>query len=134
MRRALFYFSVLGLALCLPAEAQIQVTVSPSQAEVNLGTFLQLSAKVTGTSNAGVTWSVVLALPTSKGSPGSISNTGRYTPPATIPDPNVVFIIAASNADPTVYGTAALLLGNPYPTVASVSPAFAPPGDRKSVV
>jgi uncharacterized protein (DUF1800 family) len=128
MRSTIFCIAVLGLALCLPAAAQIQVTVSPSRADVSLGTFLQLSAKVTGTSNTGVSWTIALALPTSKGSPGFISNAGRYTPPETIPDPNVVFVIAASNADPTVYGTAALILGNPYPTVASVSPAFAPPG------
>jgi uncharacterized protein (DUF1800 family) len=112
----------------LPAAAQIQVTVSPSPADVNLGTYLQLSAKVTGTSNTSVAWSVTLALPTATGSPGSVSNTGRYTPPAAIPDPNVVFVTATSNADPTVSATAALILGNPYPTVASVSPAFAPPG------
>jgi chitinase len=115
MRSTIFCIAVLGLALCLPAAAQIQVTVSPSRADVSLGTFLQLSAKVTGTSNTGVSWTVALALPTSKGSPGFISNAGRYTPPETIPDPNVVFVIAASNADPTVYGAAALILGNPYP-------------------
>src|SRR5512140_3010428 len=128
MRSAIFCFAVLGSALCLPAAAQTQVTVSPSRADVNLGTSLQLSARVTGTSNTGVIWTVVLALPTSTGSPGSISNSGLYTPPTTIPDPNVVFVIAASSADPTVFAASALLLGNPYPTVASVSPAFAGPG------
>ena len=128
MRSTICCFAVLGSALCFPAAAQIQVSVSPSRADVNLSTFLQLSARVSGTTNTSVAWSVTLALPTATGSPGAISNTGRYTPPAAIPDPNVVFVTATSNADPTASATAALILGNPYPTVASVSPAFAPPG------
>jgi uncharacterized protein (DUF1800 family) len=123
-----------SLCAFLPAAAQVQVAVSPSQANVNLGTFLQLSAKVIGTSNTSVAWTVTLALPTATGSPGSVSNSGRYTPPSAIPNPNVVFVTAASNADPAVSATAALILGNPYPTVASVSPAFAPPGQVTLIV
>jgi uncharacterized protein (DUF1800 family) len=117
-----------SLCAFLPAYAQVAVTISPSEADVSLGTFLQLSAKVTGTSNASVAWSVTLALPTATGSPGSVSNAGRYTPPSAIPDPNVVFVTATSNVDPRASATAALILGNPYPTVASVSPTFVQPG------
>jgi hypothetical protein len=41
-----------------PAYAQISVTVSPSPASVHVGTFLQLSARVSGTSATGVAWSI----------------------------------------------------------------------------
>ena len=41
-----------------PAYAQIAITISPSPASVHVGTFLQLSARVSGTSTTGVTWSV----------------------------------------------------------------------------
>lgn len=128
MRNTIVCLAVLGSALCIPAKAQIQVVVSPSRANLNLGTFLQLSVKVTGTTNTSVAWSVTLAIPTATGSPGSVSTGGRYAPPAAIPNPNVVFVTATSNADPNVSSTAALILDNPYPSVASVSPAFAPPG------
>src|SRR5689334_10473523 len=117
-----------SLCAFLPAYAQVAVTITPSTADVSLGTFLQLSARVSGTSNTSVAWSVTLAIPTATGSPGAVSNAGRYTPPGAIPNPNVVFVTATSNADPRASATAALILGNPYPTVASVSPTFAPPG------
>ena len=38
----------------LPAYAQVAITVSPSPASVHVGTFLQFSAKVTGTTTTDV--------------------------------------------------------------------------------
>src|SRR5689334_13597756 len=123
MRNTIFSLVVLGTTLWLPADGQVTVAVTPSQADVHLGTFLQFAAKVSGTSNTSVAWTVALAgTDNIKGSPGNISNAGRYTPPGAIPNPSVVFVTATSNANPAVSATAAISIVNPYPTVASVSP------------
>src|SRR5579862_5240515 len=119
-------FILAGLTVFIPAYAQVTVTVSPSPAFVHAGTFLQFSAKVTGTTSTGVTWSV--ALPAgATGSAGSISAGGRYTPPGVLPVPNTV-IVTATTASPSTSGTANVTIWNPYPTLASINPANVPVG------
>ncbi|MBZ5634295.1 MAG: DUF1800 domain-containing protein [Acidobacteriia bacterium] len=107
-----------------PAYAQIAVTVSPSPAAVHLGTFLQFSANVSGTSSRGVTWSLA---PSGTAS-GTISPGGRYTPPAVMPVPNTVTVTATSTASPTTSTSVTVTLLNPYPELASASPANIPVG------
>ena len=85
-----------SLCAFLPAYAQITITVSPSPASVHVGTFLQFSAKVTGTTTTDVGWTV-----TPSTGAGAISANGRYTPPATLPNPNTVTLTATSTASPT---------------------------------
>jgi uncharacterized protein (DUF1800 family) len=127
MRHSTFRLALAGLGWWLPVYAQITVTVSPAPASVHLGTFEQFAARVAGTTTPGVTWTV--ALPSgATGSPGTISPRGRYTPPGKLPDPNTVVVTATSTANPTVAGSAAVTLLNPYPTLASVSPANLPVG------
>src|SRR5207302_10405377 len=85
-----------GMWLYLPVYAQVIVTVSPSPASVHVGGFQQFSAKVTGTTTTGVTWSV--ALPAGgTGAMGSISTGGRYTPPSVAPNPNTGVVTATSH-------------------------------------
>jgi uncharacterized protein (DUF1800 family) len=127
MRSAVLRHVIAGACLWLPAQAQITVTVSPSPASLHAGTFLQFSARVSGNANTAVTWAV--ALPAGgKGSAGSITNTGRYTPPGTLPSPNVVLVSAISAADPTVSAVATVTILNPFPSVASASPTNVAPG------
>ena len=73
---------LVGFCAFWPAYAQIAVTVTPSPAAVHVGTFLQFSARVSGTSTAGVTWTIKPMT-----GAGSISTGGRYTPPASFPIP-----------------------------------------------
>ena len=106
-----------------PAFAQVTVTVSPSPASVHVGTFLQFSARVSGTSTTGVTWSLTPAT-----GAGTIDTGGRYTPPAALPNPNTVTVTAKSNASPTTTASVVLTILNPYPTLASVNPPNVPVG------
>src|ERR1700730_11558940 len=107
-----------------PAYGQITVTVSPSPASVHLATFQQFSAKVTGTTTTGVTWTIAPAT----GAGTITANGGRYTPPAAMPNPNTVTVTATSNASPPASASTTSTLLNPYPTLASVQPANLPVG------
>jgi uncharacterized protein (DUF1800 family) len=120
MEKRLFLVS---LCAFWPAFAQITVTVSPSPASVHVGTFVQFSARVSGTSTTGVIWTMTPAT-----GAGSISTGGRYTPPATRPNPNTVTVTATSTASPTTAGSVTLTILNPYPALASVNPTNVPVG------
>jgi len=121
MRGSALRVMLVGLTVWAPAYAQA-VTVTPTAVSVHLGTFFQFSARVTGTSPTTVGWTI--ALPAgATGSPGTISAGGRYTPPAAIPSTGTVIVTATSIAAPTVSASATVTLLNPYPTVASTSPA-----------
>jgi len=106
-----------------PAYAQISVTVSPSPASVHVGTFLQFSARVSGTSTSGVAWSLTPSM-----GAGTISSGGRYAPPAALPVPNTVTVTATSTASPAVSASVTVTILNPYPTLASVIPPIIPVG------
>ena len=112
-----------SLCAFLPAYAQVAVTISPSPASVHVGTFLQFAARVSGTSTTSVAWSITPAT-----GAGSISPGGRYTPPAALPNPNTITVTATSTASPTTSATVTVTLLNPYPAVASVTPASIPVG------
>jgi hypothetical protein len=80
---------------------QIFVTVSPSTATVIAGGTQQFTAGVTGTTNTGVTWSVA-------GGPsdGTVTTSGLYTAPASVPNPATVTVTATSLADSSKFATA----------------------------
>ncbi len=82
----------------------ISVTVSDAG---NLSVFYvtqveQFTAKVTGTSNTAVTWSLSGTACTGSGNPcGTIDANGKYTAPANAPNPAQVTVTATSQADTT---------------------------------
>src|ERR1700674_187945 len=105
MRRAsllsgLVSFYVLALAGCgsgsVSKTPAITITVSPASASVAVNNKQQLTATVTGTSNTAVTWSVA-----GGASNGTITSTGLYTGPATVPNPPQVTVTATSQAGST---------------------------------
>ena len=102
-RRPVQFTALLALAvsLGLSANAQITVRVAASGSSLTAGGTLQLLPVVTGTSQASVTWSLSAPL-------GSISSTGLYTAPATVPSVRTVVVTARSVADPTKFGTRTL--------------------------
>jgi hypothetical protein len=62
----------------------------------------QFTAKVTGTSNTAVTWSLSGTACTGSGNPcGTIDANGKYTAPANAPNPAQVTVTATSQADTT---------------------------------
>lgn len=59
---------------------------------------------------------------------GSISAGGRYSPPAVLRVPNTVTVTATSTANPAASSSVTVTILNPYPALASVSPASIPIG------
>jgi uncharacterized protein (DUF1800 family) len=113
----------LGLAGCgsgvggaAPAP-QVQVSVTGGGG-VRLGATAQLTAAVANSTNTAVTWEVN-GVTGGSSTVGTISTTGLYTPPTTIPTPDTMTISAVSVGTPTAIGTASVAVWNPLPTVAS---------------
>ena len=98
------------------------VTVSPATGNVRAGDTLQFSAKVSGTTDQTVVWSVN-GMVGGNASSGTISASGLYTAPTDLPSPNSVSIEATSSSDKTISSKVMVMLENPVPTVTAVSPA-----------
>ena len=81
---------------------RVSVVVMPLTANVVVGTSKQFSATVTGTTNSAVTWSVAGG--------GTISASGLYTAPATVPNPATATVKATSQADSTKSSTATVTI------------------------
>ncbi len=77
------------------------VTVSPPAPSIYVNEPRQFTATVTGAGNHAVTWSL-----DNLGSKGSITSSGLYAAPATVPFPATVTVRATSQADPTKSGVA----------------------------
>jgi len=104
------------------AQPVVAITVSPTQATVGLGAQQQFTAKVTGSSNTSVTWS--LSGVTCTGSAcGTLTSGGLYTAPAVLPNPAIVYVKATSQADTTKSATATVNLISQIKV--SVTPATA---------
>jgi Fe-S cluster assembly iron-binding protein IscA len=97
----------------------VAVTISPSTARVVAGNHQQFSATVTGNSNTAVTWSVS-GSGCSGSACGTISATGLYSAPATVPSPAEVQVTAKSAADSSKSASATVTIVAP-PAV-TVSP------------
>lgn len=91
-----------------PAPAVVTVSINGS-ATVTLGATAQYTAKVTGAANQTVTWTVNQTL---GGNPqlGTVSATGLYSAPATMPASTTISIAAASAADPTISSSLSVVL------------------------
>ena len=105
-----------------PPPPAITVAVSPTTANIRAGDSYAFGATVAGTTNQAVTWSVngttggTAAL-------GTISTSGNYTTPATLPNPNTVTVRATSAADSSASGASTVTLLNPTPVLTGISPA-----------
>jgi uncharacterized protein (DUF1800 family) len=108
-----------------PTPATIITITGANQAR--LGTTVQLTATVTNNSNTSVTWQVN-GVTGGATATGTISATGLYTPPTTIPSPNTVTISAVSQAIPTATGTQSESILNPIPAVTSALATQTTPG------
>ena len=97
------------------------VAVTPATGSVRAGDALQFTAKVSGTMSQAVVWSVN-GVVGGNATDGMISATGKYTAPATLPNPNSISIEATSSSDKSLSGKGMITLENPVPTVTGVSP------------
>ena len=111
IKNCLFAMALLSLALaggCAKGGNGLGNGISVSVSDAgNLSVFyvtqvVQFTAKVTGTSNTAVTWSLSGTACTGSGNPcGTIDANGKYTAPATAPNPAKVTVTATSQADTT---------------------------------
>jgi hypothetical protein len=110
------------------------VAVTPTTANVPVGTTQQFTAAVSGTATSGgtlsqsVTWSVNGAAG-GNATVGTITSTGLYKAPATVPSPDTLTVTAISTTDSTITGSSALTVENAVPTVSGVAPAPVPIGN-----
>ena len=90
-----------------PPPAVVRITISPTSASVNAGGTQQFTATVTGSTNTAVTWQVN-SVPNGNSTVGTISTSGLYTAPTTVPSPATVTITAVSQADTSKTASAAV--------------------------
>jgi uncharacterized protein (DUF1800 family) len=107
-------FSSSGGGTTTPA---ITVTVSGS-ADTRLGSTTQFNVTVANATSQSVTWKVN-GIAGGSTATGTISSTGLYTAPTSIPSQNPVTISAVSVASPTASGIFSEAIWNPIPTLTS---------------
>ena len=95
----------------------VTVTVSGA-ADTRLGAASQFSATVTNASSQAVTWQVN-GVTGGSATAGTISISGLYTAPASIPSVNPLTITAISQPSPTASGSISESIWNPIPNVTS---------------
>src|SRR6266700_135120 len=76
----------------------VYVTLSPLNVNVALGTTQQFTETTSGSTNTDVTWQVN-GITGGNSTYGTISATGLYTPPATVPNPATVTVTVISQAN-----------------------------------
>ncbi len=103
----------------LPATS---ITINPTGVTAQTGTGVQFFVTVTGVANTAVTYAVN-NIAGGNSTVGTISATGLYLAPATVPTPNPVSITATSVADPTLVATAMVTVA--APVMVSVAPPTA---------
>src|SRR5439155_591121 len=98
-----------------PPPAPIDVSVTPAAASVQTGGTQTFTATVTNSANKAVIWQVN-GITGGNTSVGTISTTGVYTAPATVPSPAMVTVTAVSVAAPTRSGSAQGTVTPPPPS------------------
>jgi hypothetical protein len=105
----------------------VTLTVSPTTANVRAGATQSFSAQIFGTTNTSVTWQVN-GVTGGNAAAGTISSSGMYTAPNTLPSPNTITVRAVSSADASATGSSGVTLENPAPVLASIAPTSVPAG------
>src|SRR3954462_13857960 len=116
--------AILFAAPILHGAASISVT--PNNESTATGKTRQYTETVMGMSNTGVDWYVNSVLG-GNSTFGTISPTGLYTAPMAVPN-YVINIIAISQMDSTIKGSATALIKWPGPVLTTISPTTSPYG------
>jgi len=133
LRRAfLWFFLLLTVAHTLgcggtasttaPGAAQISINLAPGTANVRAGAAQAFTATVAGSANQNVNWSVN-GIAGGSATTGTITASGNYTAPASLPSAGSVTVGATAAADSSVSATSSVTLWNPTPAISKVSPA-----------
>jgi parallel beta-helix repeat protein len=104
--------SASATATVTSSSSTISVSIAPTSLTVQAGLSRQFIATVTGTSNKAVTWSVN-QIQGGNSSVGTISTTGLFTAPASVPGNPSVSVKATSYQDPTRSATSTVVIAPP---------------------
>jgi hypothetical protein len=103
--------------------APVGITLSPSSSALQVSATQQFAATVSGTTNTGVIWKVA-GVQDGNTTVGTISSSGLYTAPASVPSPSTVAVTATSAADSSKSATANVSISAaPVPVKVGISPA-----------
>jgi hypothetical protein len=91
-------------------------------ANIRAGSIYKFSASISGTSNTSITWSVN-SISGGNSTLGTVDSSGNYAAPTSLPTPNTVSVIATSAADSKKSASSAVILLNPTPALAGISPS-----------
>lgn len=115
-------------SVVIQSSAAVSVGVTPSSVQVAIGAQQQFTATVSGSTNTAVTWKLSGA-GCSGSTCGTITSTGLYTAPASVPSPATVAVTATAVADPTQSGSASVtVVSAPKLTVSPPNPQVKPLG------
>ena len=89
--------------------SSVTVAISPTSATVGAGAEQQFMATVTNATDTTVTWQVN-GTAGGNSTVGTVSSTGLYTAPATVPSPATVAVAAVSQADTSVSASASVTI------------------------
>ncbi|MDR3675417.1 MAG: putative Ig domain-containing protein [Acidobacteriota bacterium] len=104
----------------------VTIALGTSPTSLTVGQNYQFTATVTNATNTAVTWAIsstACALPCGNSSFGTISTSGLYTAPASVPTPQSVTITATSAADTTKSASASVTITPAVTVVLGTSPA-----------
>jgi hypothetical protein len=101
---------------------QITVMVTEASSTVSPGATDQFTATVMGTTNMAVTWQVN-GVAGGNATVGTISTSGLYTAPNTVPNPASVTVKAISAASASASGTAMVTVAQQVPVSVTPNPA-----------
>jgi serine protease len=101
-----------GQAACSTTPAAVQIAVCPGTGSVVTSATQAFSASLANTTNSSVTWEVN-GVPGGNTTVGTISSSGVYTAPASVPSPSTVTISAVSAADTTASASSQVTVTTP---------------------
>lgn len=113
---------VFAIATITLTQPSVTVTVTPSTAQLFLQGTRQFAAAVTGSASTAVNWAVN-GVAGGNTAIGTVSTTGLYTAPTTLPAPAIVSVRATSAATPSAYGQATITLKLTPPALPNLSHA-----------
>ncbi len=116
--------SLLVFALAAVATAATQpvtVAVSPTTADVRLGSTKDFNVSIGNTTNKAVVWKVN-DIAGGNTQVGTVNADGLYTPPAAIPAAGRVTLKVVSSADPAKSASAIVTILNPVPRLTELAP------------
>lgn len=109
----------------------ITVAVNPTSTSVAISTTQAFSAIVTNSANTAVTWQVN-GVAGGNTTVGTISSSGMYTAPASIPSPAIVTVTALSAADTARSGSAQVTIAPAVSAATSAAPSGGASGGGSS--